>query len=131
MRKYPKVSIIILNYNGRKYLRDCLGSIEKNTNYPNYEVIMVDNGSTDDSVEFVRKNFPWVKIIEVRKNKGFAAGNNIGIRHTKSDYVFLLNPDTIVQQGWLSKAIETAESDPTIGIVGAIPVHMDLSLIHI
>jgi len=124
---FPKVTIIVLNYNGKRYLGDCFESIKNNTKYPNYEAVMVDNNSTDGSVDFVKSNFPWVKIIETGENRGFAAGNNIGIKKTNSKYVFLLNNDTIVQPYWLSKVVETAESDPNIGIVGAIPVHMDLS----
>jgi len=122
----PKVSVIILNYNGMQYLSDCFEVIKKNTTYPNYEVIMVDNNSTDGSVDFVSTHHPWVIIIQTGENRGFAAGNNVGIKKTESDYVFLLNNDTIPQPKWLSRVVETAESDPNIGIVGALPVHMDL-----
>ena len=73
-------SIIILNWNGREHLDVCLTSVFKQS-YQGYEVILVDNGSTDDSVEYVRNNFPQVKVIECKKNYGFAEGNNIGIRH--------------------------------------------------
>lgn len=122
----PKVSVIILNYNGEQFLEDCFTSLKHNTSYPNYEVLMVDNNSTDDSVFFTKKHFPWVNVVEIDTNKGFAAGNNVGIQKTNSDYVLLLNTDTIVQPQWLSKVVETAESDCNIGVVGAIPVHMDM-----
>jgi len=121
----PKVSVIILNYNGEQFLEDCFASLKQNTLYPNYEVLMVDNNSTDDSVIFTKK-IPWINIIEVNTNRGFAAGNNVGIQKTNSDYVVLLNTDTVVQPYWLSKMVETAESDCNIGVVGAIPVHMDM-----
>jgi hypothetical protein len=123
---HPKVSIILLNYNSKIFLNDCLEAIKENTSYTNYEVIMVDNNSTDDSVTFVRTNYPWVFIIETGENRGFSAGNNVGIQRTDGEYVFLLNTDTIVQPKWLSRVVETAKSDPKIGVVGALPVHMDL-----
>lgn len=106
----PKVSVIVLNYNGKRYLRDCFEAIRKNTKYLNYEAVMVDNNSTDGSVDFVKSTFPGVKIIETGENWGFAAGNNIGIKKTNSKYVFLLNNDTIVQPYWLSKVVETVNS---------------------
>jgi hypothetical protein len=87
---------------------------------------MIDNDSTDDSVDFVQSHYPWVGVIQTGENRGFAAGNNFGIKRTVSDYVFLLNTDTIVQPNWLCRVVETAESDPKIGIVGALPVHMDM-----
>jgi hypothetical protein len=123
---YPKVSIIILNYNSKRFLKDCLEAIKENTSYPNYDVVMVDNNSTDDSVTFVRTNYPWFLIIETGENRGFSSGNNVVIQRTDGEYVFLLNTDTIVQPKWLSRVVETAKSDPKIGVVGALPVHMDL-----
>jgi len=83
--KYPKVSIIILNWNGKKYLNGCLASI-LDQKYPNYDIILVDNGSTDDSVEFVKKRYPEVKIIELDKNYGVPGGYNIGIREALNSW---------------------------------------------
>lgn len=77
--KNPKVCIIILNLNGKDLLEACLSSLFGLTNYSNYKVIAVDNGSTDGSVEFVRKNFPQVDILALEKNYGFPEGNNRGI----------------------------------------------------
>lgn len=73
MMNHPRVSIIILNWNGKKYLNDCLTSVFRQT-YPNYEVILVDNASTDGSVEFVRENFPGAKIVQNNESLGFAEG---------------------------------------------------------
>ena len=82
----PKVSIVVLNWNGKLYLKDCLDSLQK-VIYKNLEIIVVDNASIDGSVEFIRKNFPKVKIIKNKKNYGFAKGNNIGFKASKGEYV--------------------------------------------
>jgi len=131
----PKVCIIILNWNGKELLKDCLSSIFKLTDYPNYKVIVVDNGSTDGSVEFVRRNFKKVDILSLDRNYGFSKGNNIGIRYAlkkyKPKYVLLLNNDTeIIQRDWLKKLVETAESDEKIGIVGPKLIYPDGTLQH-
>jgi GT2 family glycosyltransferase len=116
-----RVSIIVLNYNGKRYLEDCFQSL-KSVDYMNFEVVMVDNKSTDDSVDFVREHFKWVRIIEAPGNSGFAAGNNLGIKSTKGKYIFLLNNDTICTPNFLSMLVDAAESDMTIGIAGAWPL---------
>jgi len=117
-----KLSIIIVNWNGKEYLKICLASIF-NQSYKNFEVIFVDNGSTDNSISFVKDNFPEVKIIMLDKNYGFVKGNNVGIKYAlekyNSDYVLLLNNDTkIVQRDFLKRLIEVAENDEEIGILG-------------
>lgn len=115
--KAPKVSVIILNYNGKKHLQTCLESLEKST-YKNLRVTLVDNASTDGSVEFVQERFPHVKIMQHQTNLGFAEGNNMCIRKTKKafDYIFLLNNDTEVQRKCLEELIQVSQSDPQIGI---------------
>ena len=106
----PRVSIIILNYNGRNWLNECLSTIlNQNINEP-FEVILVDNGSTDNSVEYVRTNFPQVKIIELDKNYGFAEGNNIGIEHAKGRYLLFVNMDTKAENEWLRNLIRAADN---------------------
>lgn len=111
--KYPKVSVIIINWNGKRFLKDCLDSVLNQT-YPNYEIILVDNGSIDGSVEFVEKNYPEVKLIKNEKNLGFAEGNNVGIRkalkNPKIEYVALLNNDMRVDQKWLESLVD-AQAD--------------------
>ena len=96
------ISVVILNYNGIKYLRDCFSSLQEQT-YPNFEIIMIDNNSSDESVAFVKTEFPKILIIENKLNKGFAEGNNIGVRNAKGRYIALLNNDTIVNATWLSE----------------------------
>jgi len=91
----PIVSIIIVNYNGRSYLQKCLESIMKNT-YKKYEIILVDNNSNDDSIEFVKETFPTVKIIKLSKNHGYAEPNNIGAKKAKGELLYFLNNDTMI-----------------------------------
>lgn len=120
-----KASIIVLNWNGRELTRNCLRSIKEETDYPDYEVIVVDNGSTDGSQQMLRNEFPWARLIENPTNLGFARGNNQGMEVARGDYIFLLNNDTIVTRGWLSSAIQVLESDPRIASVGSTLVSPD------
>lgn len=108
--KTPFVSIIILNYNGRELLRTCLDSVLKNS-YPKsgYEVILVDNASTDGSASFVEKHFPSVKVIRSSENLGFTGGNNLGLEHAKGSYIVLLNSDTRVEKEWLQELVKAAK----------------------
>ena len=117
-----KLSIIIVNWNGVTYLKSCLISIFDQS-YNNFKVILVDNGSTDNSVDFVTHNFPAVKIIALDSNSGFVRGNNIGIKYAleknNSEYVLLLNNDTqMIRKDFLEKLIEVADNDKKIGILG-------------
>lgn len=118
---YSKVSIIILNWNGKDDTVECLESLKKIT-YPNYNVVVVDNNSKGDDVKVLREMFgEFIQIIENNKNYEFAEGNNIGIRYalTKgTDYILLLNNDTIVDPEFLSEMVKIAEDDSEIGIVG-------------
>lgn len=120
-KDYPLVSVIVLNYNGKRFLDDCFQSLQK-VEYPNFEVVMVDNKSTDGSVEHVREHYKWVRILEAPGNNGFAVGNNIGIKNTKGKYVFLLNNDTICTPDFLTNLVRVAESDTDIGIAGSWPL---------
>ncbi len=120
--KYPKVYIIILNWNGVKDTLECLESVFK-LNYSNFEVIVVDNGSTDNSVETIRKMYPQVTLIENEKNLGYAGGNNIGMRYAmeyEAEYVWLLNNDTVVESNALSKLIASADNRPEIGLISPV-----------
>lgn len=117
-KNMPLVSIIILNYNCMQHLKNCLDSIQRSV-YSNFETILVDNASTDKSVEFVKESYPWVRIIQNKQNLGFAAGNNVGIAAAKGDYLLLLNPDTEVDPFCIKRLIEVMEKNPEIGICGA------------
>lgn len=113
----PFVSVIVLNYNGKHLLPDCLNSLWRQS-YPHerFEVILVDNASLDGSVEMVRDKFPWVKVIRNQTNLGFGRANNVAIRQTVGDYVALLNNDAVATEGWLRELVKAAEGDPRIGI---------------
>lgn len=115
-----KVIIIILNWNGKEDTVECLESL-KHVNYPNYEILLVDNGSTDGSTEYLREQYPNMEIIENEKNLGFAEGNNVGIRRAiakGADNVLLLNNDTVVDPEFLIELVIAAENDVKNGIVG-------------
>jgi len=111
-----KVSIMIVNWNGKRLLKDCLGSVFSQS-MKDYEIILVDNASTDGSVDFVKKNYPKAKLIQNRSNLGFAEGNNIGIRAASkgSRYIALLNTDARPDKNWLKELIKAAESHPKAG----------------
>lgn len=117
---HPRVAIILLNWNNKEDTLDCIRSL-KCIGYPNFEIIVADNGSTDDSVKVIKGSYPEITLIENRKNLGFAAGNNAGIRPAllnNADYILLLNNDTVVDPKFLDELIRVAESDPKIGVVG-------------
>nr|MDO8083022.1 glycosyltransferase family 2 protein [Candidatus Freyarchaeota archaeon] len=120
----PRVSIIIVHFNGVEVLDRCLKFLSK-IDYDNYEVILVDNASTDNSVEFVRDNYPWVRIVENERNLAFAEGNNRGLRYATGEYIVLLNNDTEVTPNWLRELVRLAESDPSIGICGSKILDME------
>ncbi len=114
----PFVSIVILNYNGLKDLKECFDSL-LNLTYKNIELIFVDNNSKDKSVDFVKKNYRNVKIIELHKNYGFSQGNNFGAKAAKGDYIVILNNDTIVDKNWISEMVKTAQESKKVGIIGS------------
>jgi len=121
MNFFPKISIIILNWNNYKNSKECLRSLFKIETYPNKEVIVVDNGSIDNSTQRLQKEFPQCIFIYNKKNLGFATGNNQGIKYAlenQTDYIFLLNNDTIFVEPILKKMIKFAENDKKIGIIG-------------
>ncbi len=109
-----KVAIVILNWNGRKYLEQFLPSVLAAT-YPDKEVIVADNASTDDSVNFVRQHYPQVRIIILDRNYGFARGYNEALKQVQSDYYVLLNSDVEVEPGWIEPIIELMQGDASIG----------------
>jgi GT2 family glycosyltransferase len=113
--KFPKVSIVTINFNGAAVTSELLRSLEKIT-YPSIEVIVVDNSTKEPGRELPLQ-FPWIKYIETGENRGFAGGNNKGIEIATGDYIFLLNNDTEVAPGFLEPLIERMQSDPKIGVV--------------
>jgi GT2 family glycosyltransferase len=113
-----KISIIIVSWNVRQDLVGCIESIKKNPFSGEFEIIVVDNNSSDDSVEVVGRSFPDVVLIGNEINSGFAVANNQGIAIAKGQYILLLNPDTIVHQSSINKLIEFMDNNPDIGVCG-------------
>lgn len=106
-------SVIIPNWNGSKLLEDCLKSLGRQT-FKDFEIILVDNGSTDDSLEYVKDNYPEVKIIPLQKNFGFAKAINEGVKTSSAKYVLFLNNDTSVDKDWIKYLIARADSHPEV-----------------
>jgi len=123
----PNVFIVILNWNGIEDTRECLDSLSK-LEYDNFKVVVVDNGSTDGSVEVLREKYPDIEVIENRDNLGFTGGNNVGMRHAMergAEYVWLLNNDTIVEGGALQKLVRSAESSKKVGLLNPYIYYFD------
>ena len=116
----PFCSIVVLNWNGREHLEECFSSLSE-INYPkgSYEVIMVDNGSSDDSIDFVKKKFPWVRILALDKNYGFAEGNNRGMKEAKGDYILVLGNDLKVDKNFLVELVKPMLQDDKIAVCGS------------
>ncbi|MBN2102983.1 glycosyltransferase family 2 protein [bacterium] len=110
------VIIIIPHYNGEAILRRCLLSLKK-TRYPHYSVLIVDNGSTDNSLSMVEREFPKVQILKSRVNRGYAGGCNYGISHSASDLIALLNNDAEVTESWLGSLVELMKENPDVAAV--------------
>jgi len=119
MFEKPFVSIIVPNWNGKHVLRPCLRSLT-NLKYPNYEVIVVDNASTDGSPKIVKDEFPDVKLIVNEKNLVWAGGCNVGIKSAKGEMIAFFNNDAVADPEWLSKLVNVIRSSPQIGVVGGI-----------
>jgi GT2 family glycosyltransferase len=119
MSEHPLASIVVLNWNGKGMLRTCLQSLS-NLTYPDYEIIVVDNASTDGSPEMVTREFPSAKVIVNEENLGFAAGCNVGIRVSKGKMIALFNNDAIAEPAWLTKLVEAMTSCPEIGVASGI-----------
>ena len=122
--KAPKVSILIVNYNGKKWLQGCLDSLFAQT-CQDFEIILVDNASSDDSVEFVNAGYPDVRIISNTENLGFAGGNNAGIKEAKGLFVLLMNNDTVTEPDYLERFLEAFYEIPSLGAASSKIVLMD------
>ena len=111
---YPTVSIVIPNHNGIRLLSTLLSSLRV-INYPKFEVLLVDDDSTDQSVNFVRKNFPWVKLIEIQSNVGPSEARNRGISASSAEYTAFLDNDTKVEENWLLELVKVVRTNDKIG----------------
>jgi GT2 family glycosyltransferase len=119
-RVSKKASIVIPNYNGQKYLRDCIDSLYC-IDFPreNYEIIVVDNASSDSSCELILSMYPDVMLIKAERNLGFASGCNLGIKNSSGECIVLLNNDTVVDTNWLKELVTVADGDKDVAIVGS------------
>src|SRR6476659_5051933 len=115
MIEEPSVAIVILNWNGQKFLEQFLVSVF-NCPYPNLQIIVGDNASSDDSIAYLKANFPLVKVIQNDQNYGFASGYNKVLEQVTADYFILLNSDVEVSTGWIKPVIDLMESDEQIAI---------------
>jgi GT2 family glycosyltransferase len=120
-----KLSIVIICWNDLKVLKECLRSIHEGTYSTEFEVVISDNGSEDGSVQYIRKNYPAVRIVENGANLGFAKGNNSGIRESSGEYILILNPDTIVHKGSLDRWIAFADRHGNAGAFGCRVQNLD------
>lgn len=113
-----QLSIIILNYNVRYFLEQCILSVQNATQNLDAEIIVVDNNSPDDSCQMMKEHFPDVILIENKENAGFPKGNNIGVNIAKGQYICILNPDTVVAEDTFEKVLAFAKTKKELGIVG-------------
>ena len=113
-----KLTIIIVSYNVRQYIDQCLQSVEKAMQGIDAEIMVVDNKSQDDTVAYIGEHYPRVRVIESGDNLGFARANNMGIRQSESEYVLLLNPDTVVAEKTLHEVLQFMEAHDTVGAAG-------------
>ncbi|MDI6715796.1 MAG: glycosyltransferase family 2 protein, partial [Actinomycetota bacterium] len=122
------LSIILVSYNTQDLLNNCLNSIFKRPGKHLVEIIVIDNSSTDGSIEMVKTKYPWVKLIENKENIGFAKANNQGFMESSGRYVMFLNSDTIAGPDSIDRIIDFMESHPEVDIVGPKLLNEDGSL---
>jgi GT2 family glycosyltransferase/2-polyprenyl-3-methyl-5-hydroxy-6-metoxy-1,4-benzoquinol methylase/glycosyltransferase involved in cell wall biosynthesis len=121
--RFPLVSVLIVTFHSREFLRPFFESISRHTAYPRYELVCVDNASRDGTASVLRGyagRDTRIKVICADANLGFAAGNNLAARHAGGEYLVLLNPDTIVTRGWLERLLRPMRRDPGVGLVGPV-----------
>lgn len=121
------ISIIIVSWNTRQLLDNCLDSIYKETKKINFEIFVVDNASSDRSAEMVKEKYPQVQLVENKKNAGFAAANNQALKHASGRYILFLNPDTIILDNALDKGVEMMDARPEVSILGANTFNSDMT----
>jgi GT2 family glycosyltransferase len=119
----PDLSVVIVSWNVRDLLRDCLRSLRESPDGLDVEIVVVDNASTDRSAAMVREEFPGVKLVELMENTGYAAANNRGIEASAGRYVLALNPDVLVKPGALGTIVEKLDAQPRVAAVG--PLNLD------
>lgn len=124
----PEISIIMVSYNTAEYTQRAIESVFNETNESNFEIIVVDNASTDNSVALLKANFPHITLIESAGNSGFAGGVCLGVAQARGEFLLLLNPDTIILDGAIDKLLLFAKQRPDNGIWGGVTLNHDKSL---
>ncbi len=128
----PLVYIIVLNYNGLEWLKKCIPSL-LTTDYQNYKILLVDNNSTDESIQYTKNNFPGIEILKLDKNLGYAGGNNKGLRYAyrhNAEYIAVINNDTEVDPNWLNKLVQIGENNFAAGAMGPLILSGDRKYIQ-
>ena len=120
----PRVSVIVLNYNGAGVIDACLRTLRAQS-YGDFEIVVVDNASSDGSLAIVRAIYPEAKVMALNENLGFCRANNLAIEATESEYVALLNNDTEVEPGWLQALVDALDSDPAAGFCASRMIRID------
>lgn len=113
-----RISVIIVNYNARYFLKNCIGSIKRSVGVNEIEIIVVDNASTDDSCEMLRADFPEVRLVENTANMGFSKANNQGVAMAGGKHILILNPDTLIAEDTLKNVLQISEMKQDMGVLG-------------
>jgi N-acetylglucosaminyl-diphospho-decaprenol L-rhamnosyltransferase len=122
------LSIVIVNWNSIEFTKQCIESIAAHLSGPTYEIVVVDNASSDDSCSVIRKLFPSTKLICSKQNLGFARANNLGVDHASGQLILFLNPDTLVQDDAIAKMARALTKDQNLGVIGCTLLNGDLSV---
>jgi hypothetical protein len=120
----PLVSVVVVNYNGRQFLEDCFRSLTQQV-YNNYEIILVDNDSKDDSISFMKEHYPDVRIVQLSSNTGFAGGTNAGIKEASGEFILTLNNDTCVFSDFIEKLSQPMIREPAVGMCASKMISPD------
>lgn len=124
----PDISIVIVSFNTKNLTRKCINCVIKHASYTKYEIIVVDNASKDGSADMITKEFPWINLIKLPDNKGFAGGNRPGMKIARGRYILLLNSDAFISEDTLEKSISFMDEHPNIGILGCKLTNPDGSM---
>jgi len=130
MNEETQLSIIIVTHNAKDFLRNCLKSVFEKIKNLSFEVLVVDNASSDGTFEMLKNEFPQVKVIFSKENLGFAKANNLAIKEAKGKYIFLLNPDTILLDENFERLIDFAQKNPDVGAIGPKVLNSDFTIQH-
>jgi GT2 family glycosyltransferase len=128
MKSNSTIAVIIISFNVEKLLKECIESVYRETKNARFDIWVIDNHSRDDSVRMLKRDFPQIHLIENADNVGFTRANNQAIRQCRSDYVLLLNPDTLIQDGAIDRMVQFMDEHPDVGVSGCRVLNEDGSL---